>query len=83
MFVAEVGEPPHIAQAHCVAQAGEEEVTGIVPVASLLSLLPAVLHHAALCLLPHLETNQEHSLLLCTELHWTALCYLKLLVTTS
>ena len=35
MLIAEVGEPPHIAQPHCVAEAGQEEVALIVPGASL------------------------------------------------
>ena len=31
MFVAEVGEPPDIAESHRVAETGEEEVTLVVP----------------------------------------------------
>ena len=48
--------PPHIAKTDSVAQAGEEEVTGIVPVTSLHLLLPGVLHQAPLCL-PHQITR--------------------------
>ncbi len=36
VLVAEVGEAPHVAQAHRVAQAGEEEIALVVPVASLI-----------------------------------------------
>ena len=35
MLIAEVGEPPHIAQPHRVPEAGQEEVTLIVPGAPL------------------------------------------------
>ena len=35
MLIAEVGEPPHIAQSHSVTEAGQEEVALIVPGASL------------------------------------------------
>ena len=39
MFVTEVGEPPDIAESHRIAQAGEEEVTLIVPTPSVGFLL--------------------------------------------
>ena len=35
MLVAEVGEPPDVAESHRVAEAGQEEVALVVPVASL------------------------------------------------
>ena len=38
VFVAEVGEPPDVAEAHRVAQAGQEKVALIVPVSPLLNL---------------------------------------------
>ena len=38
MFIAEVGEPPDVAEPHGVAQAGQEEVALVVPVPSLLLL---------------------------------------------
>ena len=69
MFIAEVWEPPNIAQTHRVAKTREEEITRIVPVPSLLSLLPSVLHQAALCLLPHLETIGTFTIMMhCTAL---------------
>ena len=36
IFVAEVGEPPDVAEPHGDRDAGEEEVQGVAPVASLL-----------------------------------------------
>ena len=64
MLIAEIGEPPDITEPHRVAQAGEEEVTGIVPVPSLLdALLLGVLHHAALSLLTHLQYHFKTSTL--------------------
>ena len=44
MLVAEVGEPPDVAEPHRVAEAGQEEVALVVPVAS----LALHLHHTRL-----------------------------------
>ena len=43
MLVAEVGEPPDVAEPHRVAEAGQEEVALVVPVAS----LALHLHHTS------------------------------------
>ena len=44
MLVAEVGEPPDVAEPHSVSEAGQEEVALVVPVAS----LALHLHHTRL-----------------------------------
>ena len=43
MLVAEVGEPPDVAEPHRVSEAGQEEVALVVPVAS----LALHLHHTS------------------------------------
>ena len=43
MLVAEVGEPPDVAEPHSVAETGQEEVALVVPVAS----LALHLHHTS------------------------------------
>ena len=58
MFVAEVRKPPHVAQTHSVAQAGQEEVTLVIPRTPLNLLLHCldVLLTLTLALAhPHLE----------------------------
>lgn len=42
VHLAQIGEAPHIAQAHCVGDAGEQELQGVAP------LWPHLLHNPRL-----------------------------------
>ncbi len=48
VLVAEVGEPPHVAQPHADRDAGEEEVQLVAPPSPLVLLVVAVKGHNAL-----------------------------------
>ena len=77
MLIAEVGEPPNIAEAHGVAKAGEEEVALIVPGAPLglhrhlgvdlgdLLLAPTLAHGGHLLELVLLVKTQKQRSLVC------------------